>query len=440
MASTDLITYLNYMATWDSESDANIDSIITEQSLFLQVGDFDYTTAVEEEFKDLTDLAMEVRNLTIAADATQIAADVAAVASIWSFGLGMAAFAALEAAEIIEKKVISNKSKKLNNKLTTVDTDISAKISVNVKNYVTQYKLNNNLIASKAPKGLDTQTCRADLMQFMADVQRRAGKLDAKTFRKYAESARLLYNSEEINKVYDALDELNLSAKSEADVQKFMNVLAGFKPPQGVTIAKELLTGVSIMIMFYKLKIANKTIKATAAEAGIPVEEVNTSAFEAMDAVGKFATVVAVVMSVVDIIFNILDIVDVVEQCKKMCDELEGKIKQSYLAYFKGIKEASKRYKAAITPGSISWIESKNTAEYKGASWSNLVETKTSTTVEKAKEYASTKSDITFFFYCRQAVILEPNHNFAAGSAVFFSGSPWYGSAPQCDSYEKSSS
>ncbi len=349
MASTDLITYLNYMATWDSESDANIDSIITEQNLFLQVGDYDSDTAVEAEFKELTDLAMEVRDLTIAADATQIAADAAAVASIWSFGLGMAAFAALEATEIIEKKVISDKSKKLNDKLTTADTDISAKIDDNVKNYVAQYKKNNNLIASKAPVGLDTQTCRADLMQFMADVQRRAGKLDAATFRQYAESARLLYNSDEISKVYDALDELNLSAKTDADVQKFMNVLSGFKPPNGVTIAKELLTGVSIMIMFYKLKIANKTIKETAAEAGIPVEEVNTSAFEAMDAVGKFATVVAVVMSVVDVIFNILDIVNVVNQCKKMCDELQGSIKQSYLDYFNGIKEASKKYKAAIT-------------------------------------------------------------------------------------------
>ena len=352
MASTDLITYLNYMATWDSESDANIDSIITEQNLFLNVGDFDSNTAIEEEFKKLTDLAMEVRDLTIAADATQIAADAAAIASIWSFGLGMAAYAALEATELIEKKVISNKSKKLNNKLTTVDTDISSKINENVKNYVAQYKKNNNLIASKAPKGLDTQTCRANLMQFMADVQRRAKKLDAATFRTYAESARLLFNSDEINKVYDALDELNLSAKTDADVQKFMRVLAGFKPPQGVVIAKELLTGISIMIMFYKLRIANNTIKATAKAAGIPLEEVDASAFGVMDAVGKFVTVVAVVMSVVDVIFDIFDIVDVVKQCEKMCNELQGGIKQSYLNYFNGIRDASKKYKVAITPQS----------------------------------------------------------------------------------------
>lgn len=442
MASTDLITYLNYMATWDSESDANIDDIITEQNLFLQVGDYDSETAVNNEFNKLDDLACEVRDLTIAADATQIAADAAAIASIWSFGLGMAAFAALEASEIIEKKVISDKSKKLNEKLTTADSDISANINENVKNYVTKYKANNNLIASKAPKGLDTKTCRSYLMQFNADVQRRAGKLDAATFKKYAESARLLYNSDEINKVYDALDELNLSAKTEADVQKFMNVLVGFKPPQGVTIAKDLLMGISIAIMFRKLQISNKTIKATATEAGIPIEEVNTSAFEAMDAVGKFVTVVAVVMSVVDIVFNILDIVDVVKQCDKMCTQLQGPIKQSYLDYFNGIKEASKQYKAAIkpTPPQNSWIKKDNVAEFKGASWKNLITSIPSTTVEAAKQYADADANITYFFYCKSGIALEPNHSFAAGTAVFFSGTPWYGNAPQCDAYEKSKS
>jgi hypothetical protein len=249
MASTDLITYLNYMSTWDTESDANIDSVIKEQTLFVQVGDFNSDPAVESEFNELKDLAMEVRNLTIAEDATKIAADAAAIASIWSFGLGMAAFAVLEATAIIEGKVISDKSKKLNEKLTTVDIDISKKINPNVDAYVAQYKLNNNLIASKAPAGLDIKTCRGDLMQFMAQVHIRAGKLDAATFRKYAESARIVYNSDEINKVYDALDELNLSGKTDVDVQKFMNTLVGWKAPVAATVGTELVRGVSILIL-----------------------------------------------------------------------------------------------------------------------------------------------------------------------------------------------
>ena len=56
MASTDLMTYLNYMATWDSESDGNIDNIITEQNLFLQVGDYDSDHVVNNEFDTLYDL------------------------------------------------------------------------------------------------------------------------------------------------------------------------------------------------------------------------------------------------------------------------------------------------------------------------------------------------------------------------------------------------
>lgn len=346
--STDLITYLNYMSTWDSESDANIDSIIAEQNLFLKVDNFESDSIVDAEFNTLVGLAMEVRNLTIAADATQIAADAAAIASIWSFGLGMAAFAALEASEVIERKFISSKSKNLNDKLSTVDTDISSRINDDVKNYVAKYKSNNNLIASKAPKGLDTKACRSDLFQFMAQVQKKAGKLDAATFRMYASSARVVFNSDEIKKVYDALDELNLSSRTDADVQKFMNTLVGLKLPDNAKLGLELVRSFSIALMFYKLRIANKSIKAAAEEAGIPVEDVGESAFEAMDAVGKFVAVVVVIMSVVDIILDILDIVDVVQQCNKMCDELQGSIKTSYKAYFNGIKDASKAYKAAI--------------------------------------------------------------------------------------------
>ncbi|MBB3699498.1 hypothetical protein KMW28_24765 [Flammeovirga yaeyamensis] len=427
------------MSTWDTESDDNIDEIIKEQKLFLQVGDFDSDSAVDSEFSEIEGLAMEVRNLTIAEDAIKIAADAAAVASIWSFGLGMAAFAALEASAIIDQKIISNKSKKLNEKLQSADTDISKKINPNVENYVAQYKQNNNLIVSKAPKGLDTKACRANLMQFMASVQRKAGKLDAATFKTYAESARIIYNSEGIDKVYDALDELNLSGKTEADVQKFMNTLVGWTPPPSAIVATELVRGMSLLILKNRLNVATKTIETTAREAGIPVEEVGVSAFEAMDAVGKFAAAVVVVMSVVDVVFNILDIVHVVEQCKKMCSELENTIKPKYKEYFNGIKSASIAYKAAITPSTTSWKKVDNVAEYGGASWNNHVKTITGTTVEAAKQYAESNSDITFFFFCKKGMYLDKDKNFNANTAVFFSGTPWYGSAPQCDSYEKTS-
>ena len=349
--STDLITYLNYMSTWDSQSDANIDKLIDEQKLFARLGDFSSDDAIDSEFETLIDLAVEVRDMTIAADAIQIAADAAAVASIWSFGLGMAAFVALEAAKAIDEKFISDKSTELNTKLKTVDTDISAKINDNVHLYIVQYKANNELIASNAPKGLDTRTCRSLLMQFMAQVQKANGKLDAAGFKKYAESARTLYNSTEINNVYDALDTLNFSAKTDADIQKFLGYIKGLDYP---ATELSIVRNFSIAIMYYKLGIANKTIEANAKAAGFEVAEVESSTFGMLDAVGKFVTVVAVILSVVDTVLEIIDIVDVVEQCKKMCDELNGSIKDSYKSYFNGIKSASQDYNKAIAQTKIS--------------------------------------------------------------------------------------
>lgn len=352
MASTDLITYLNYVSTWETESDANLDSLILEQNLFIKLNDFDASTAIDQEFKTLVDLAKDIRDMTVAEDAIKMSADAAAIASLWSFGLGMAAFAALEAAAAVDQAIISSKSKELNKKLTTVDLDIASKIDDNVNSYVKKYKENNNLIISKAPKGLDTKQCRSILMQFMTEVHRRSKKLDAVTMRKYAESARILYHSDEINKIYDALDELNLSDKKDTDVKKFMKVLKGFKIPQGAVLAKEIITGVSIAILAYKMKIAKETIKKTAEAEDIPVEEVETNAFEAMDAVGKVTGVVVVLMSVIDIVLDILDIVDIVKQTSKMCDKLDGEIKENYKSYFNGIKEASIQYNKAIVSSS----------------------------------------------------------------------------------------
>lgn len=85
----------------------------------------------------------------------------------------------------------------------------------------------------------------------------------------------------------------------------------------------------------------------------------------------------------------------------------------------------------------VSWDKKPNVAEYKGASWSNMVKQVSNTTVEEAKKIADSDPQIAFFFYCNQTVYLEPKGIFEQGDAVFFSGKPWYGSAPQCDAYEK---
>jgi hypothetical protein len=343
--STDLMTYLNYMSTWDEESDDNINDIIKEHQLFTSLDDFSPDTAINDEFDQLTGLATTVRDNTIAADVIQIAADAAAVAAIWSFGLGMVAFAALEATEAIERKEISNKSKELNEKLNTVDTDISAKIGTKVNDYITQYKANNILIASKAPSGLDNTRCRSILMQFMAKVERKHQTLDTDTFKKYAESARILFKSDEIEAVYEALDNLNLSDRSDADVKKFLSFLKGL---QFDSTALTIIRSVSIIIMAYKLNIANSTIKECAKAAELEVSEVESSAFGMMDAVGKFVAVIAIAMAVVDTVLNVIDIIDVVQQTEEMCTKLDGSIKQNYKDYFNGIKTAAKKYNEAM--------------------------------------------------------------------------------------------
>ncbi|KAK0517343.1 hypothetical protein JMJ35_000498 [Cladonia borealis] len=347
--STDLISYLNYMSTWDSETDENINSIINEHNLFVNLGDFSADSVIAREFRTLVDLADTLRDETIAADAVQIAADAAAVASIWTFGLGMAAFAALEVTEQIQQHYIAKKSGELNTKMQSIDTDISSRINSNVNNYIIAYKANNTLIASKAPEGLDTRTCRALLMQFMAEVEkdtRTTGVLDIPTFKNYAEAARRVYKSNEINNVYNALDTLSLSKKkTDAEVKQCIGSIVGLDFD---TTALSLVRGFTIAIMFRKLQIARKTIRENAQEAGLDGAEVESNVFDALDAVGKFVTVVTVIMSVVDTVLRIIDIVDVVEQTKAWVDKLNGPIKESYTKYFDGIKTASKSYVAAV--------------------------------------------------------------------------------------------
>jgi hypothetical protein len=45
--------------------------------------------------------------------------------------------------------------------------------------------------------------------------------------------------------------------------------------------------------------------------------------------------------------------------------------------------------------------------------------------------------NIGFFFYCRGVLVLDGHPQFNPGDAMFFSGAPWPGSAPQADIYQK---
>jgi hypothetical protein len=78
-----------------------------------------------------------------------------------------------------------------------------------------------------------------------------------------------------------------------------------------------------------------------------------------------------------------------------------------------------------------------NAAQYGGADWSNFIKTMPNCTPQLAQRVAWADPNIGFFFFCRQGMVLSGHPPFNPGDAVFFSGSPWPGSAPQADLYQK---
>ena len=90
------------------------------------------------------------------------------------------------------------------------------------------------------------------------------------------------------------------------------------------------------------------------------------------------------------------------------------------------------------------YVETANVAMYKGANWDGLIKTVPNCTPESARIIATLDPDVDFFFFCRDGMVLEPTNGnperyFSPGDAVFFSGQPQWGSAPQCDGYLKDS-
>lgn len=76
-----------------------------------------------------------------------------------------------------------------------------------------------------------------------------------------------------------------------------------------------------------------------------------------------------------------------------------------------------------------------NVAQYKEADWSQVIGIAHDVTLVEAKKIAKENPNITYFFYMKggQMVLEKTDGNyrvFRHGDAVFFSGKPWWGSAP----------
>src|SRR5215203_4074402 len=79
----------------------------------------------------------------------------------------------------------------------------------------------------------------------------------------------------------------------------------------------------------------------------------------------------------------------------------------------------------------------RDVAQYGGSDWSNFIKTVPNCTPQSAQRIARADPNIGFFFYCRGVLVLDGHPRFNPGDAVFFSGAPWPGSAPQADIYQK---
>ena len=74
-------------------------------------------------------------------------------------------------------------------------------------------------------------------------------------------------------------------------------------------------------------------------------------------------------------------------------------------------------------------------AQYKQADWNNVVGIQRGISVRKAKKIANQHPEVTYFFRVKGLqMVLETNDGqyrlFHHGDTVFFSGTPWWGSAP----------
>lgn len=89
-----------------------------------------------------------------------------------------------------------------------------------------------------------------------------------------------------------------------------------------------------------------------------------------------------------------------------------------------------------IDPSVITgYTKVEDVAQYGKADWSQVIGMAKNISREKAKQIADENPDITYFFYTKgcQMVLLTENGNYRVfhhGDTVFFTGEPWWGSAP----------
>src|ERR1043165_389141 len=102
-------------------------------------------------------------------------------------------------------------------------------------------------------------------------------------------------------------------------------------------------------------------------------------------------------------------------------------------------------YRSSPSDGrsTMPWTKTADVAMFEGADWSSFKKVVGNCSPPQAPRIAMLDPAIRFFFFCREPMVLtNPGwpgpRSFSPGDAVFFTGEPWWGSAPQCDGYRKS--
>jgi hypothetical protein len=127
--------------------------------------------------------------------------------------------------------------------------------------------------------------------------------------------------------------------------------------------------------------------------------------------------------------------------------EAKGQFKRRDVVFFSGKPVYASAPQADLyVKQRIVWKKKTNVAQYKGAAWDNEYMRLSGLTLDRAKAIAANASQVSYFFMTRSTLWLEGKEgpggwtdkgHFHKNDVVFFTGKPWYGSAPQADAYEK---
>uniref|UniRef100_A0A7S0AVA6 Uncharacterized protein n=1 Tax=Minutocellus polymorphus TaxID=265543 RepID=A0A7S0AVA6_9STRA len=347
--STDMITYLNYIASLENATDDEINDIINERAKFIQMGEDSAGSencfnAIATVFNNIHSLNKKLEEETISDESVKLAEDAAAVGALFSFGLGMAAFAALAATDVALGAAIKAAEKDLYNALESADDDIANKMSGCCAKYVQLYKSNNAYIKAASPKGMTPQTARSYLYNFMDYISSHGG-VGLANFRKYVEVARITKNDPNIEKIYDILDEFTLSGDhgSEAIKKALDNMTNVPLDPAYLSMVRVF----SCAIWAQRMKVSSDAIKKAAEESFWPEEEVGV--LENMDAIGKFAATITIVVSIADAVLQVYNIVNTVERYNAQ-EKLFSDSESKYKTYYTNLYKAAKAYAEPKTP------------------------------------------------------------------------------------------